>query len=276
MKGQGLAVTFWGVRGSHPVCGPQFGRFGGNTPCVEITACGERFIIDAGTGLIALGRTLPCDSPPAELHLLLSHLHHDHVSGLPFFRPALRPHNVIHLWCGNLGGDTAEAALGALFRPPLFPVTLDMLPAQFVHHGFCAGETITPRGVAVRTCPLNHPSGATGYRFDCDGRSVCYVSDIEHAPDGPCPLLKAFVAGADLVIYDSMFLEEEYCRCVGWGHSTWREGLRLCREGGARAMAMFHLHPERDDAALDSIEAELKAECPASFVAREGMRLTFG
>ncbi|KAK6020233.1 hypothetical protein OSTOST_14118 [Ostertagia ostertagi] len=150
-----------------------------------------------------------------------------------------------------------------------------MLPARFVHHGFQAGETIEVQGLQVRTCLLNHPTGSTAYRFDCDGRAVCYISDIEHAADGPPEELRQFVAGADLVIYDSMFLEEEYGRCIGWGHSTWREGVRLCREGGAAAMAMFHLHPDRDDAQLDAIAAELGAEAPSSFIARDGLTLRY-
>lgn len=273
--GTGLTLRFWGVRGSHPVCGPDFARFGGNTPCVEITACGQRFVIDAGTGLINLGHTFCCDTVPAQVHLLLSHLHHDHISGLPFFRPALSPNCVIHTWCGNLDGASAAAALGEMYQPPLFPVSLDVLPARFEHHGFRAGETIEVQGLAIRTCLLNHPSGSTAYRFDCDGRAVCYISDIEHEASGPAEELKAFVKGADLVIYDSMFLEEEYCRCIGWGHSTWREGLRLCREGGAKAMAMFHLHPDRNDASYDAIEAELKAACPGSFIARDSLTVHF-
>lgn len=277
---KGLSVRFWGVRGSHPVCGPRFAYFGGNTPCVEVCVDGQRFIVDAGAGLIELGQALcrdvGCDgSFPADVHLLLSHLHHDHISGLPFFKPALRADSVIHTWCGNLDGASAAAALGEMYRPPLFPITLEQLPATFEHHGFHAGETLRIAGRQIRTCLLNHPSGATGYRFDHNGRAVCYISDIEHDASGPPPELKAFVAGADLVIYDSMFLEEEYCRCIGWGHSTWREGVRLCREGGARAMAMFHLHPDRDDEVHRNIERELALALPGSFVAREGLTLTF-
>lgn len=286
--GKGLGVRFWGVRGSHPVCGPRFAHFGGNTPCVEVSVGGQRFVLDAGAGLIELGqelcRDVGCpgnssgDFPgnfPGDIHLMLSHLHHDHISGLPFFKPALRPDCRIHTWCGNLGGDSAGPALGVMYQPPLFPVTLDQLPATFEHHGFHAGETLEIAGCQIRTCLLQHPAGATGYRFDHNGHAVCYISDIEHGADGPCPELKKFVAGADLVIYDSMFLEEEYCRCIGWGHSTWREGVRLCREGGAKAMAMFHLHPDRDDDAHRLIEAELARELPGSFVAREGLTLNF-
>lgn len=274
-SGLGLDVRFLGVRGSHPVSGPEFAHFGGNTPCVEIMANGHRFIVDAGSGIIELGRELGCVASLDELHILLSHLHHDHISGLPFFRPALRPGCTIHTWCGNLDGESAAAALARMYEPPLFPVTLEQLPGSFVHHGFRAGETLEIDGCQIRTCLLNHPSGSTGYRFDCGGRAVCYISDIEHDANGPPPELKAFVAGADLVIYDSMFMEEEYCRCIGWGHSTWREGVRLCKEGGAKAMAMFHLHPDREDAGLLQIEKELADALPGSFIARDGLTVSF-
>lgn len=270
----GLSVRFWGVRGSHAVCGARFASFGGNTPCVEINLADKRFIVDAGTGIIALGQEEGCQQT-GDVHILLSHLHHDHISGLPFFRRALCPESTVHTWCGNLDGASAAAALSDMYQPPLFPVTLCQFPASFAHHGFHAGETITVDGIEIRTCLLNHPAGSTAYRFDCNGRAVCYLSDIEHDPDGPPDELKRFVAGADLVIYDSMFLEEEYCRCIGWGHSTWREGVRLCREGGAKAMAMFHLHPDRDDDSLRAIELELKAELPGSFIARDGLAVSF-
>src|SRR4051794_25187333 len=127
-SGSGLSVRFWGVRGSHAVCGSRFARFGGNTPCVEVNVNGKRFIVDAGTGVIELGQHYGCQDAgghtPGDVHILLSHLHHDHISGLPFFRQALCPDSTIPTWCGNLDGESAAAALGEMYQPPLFPVTL--------------------------------------------------------------------------------------------------------------------------------------------------------
>jgi phosphoribosyl 1,2-cyclic phosphodiesterase len=126
---RGLHVKFWGVRGSIPACGERFEEYGGNTPCVEVR-CGERLVIvDAGTGLQVFGVDLGA-SAPAEIDILLSHLHLDHVGGLPFFRPALMADRLVRLHCGNLRGETAEAALDRLFSPPLFPVSLAQLPAR--------------------------------------------------------------------------------------------------------------------------------------------------
>lgn len=271
-----LQVKFWGVRGSTCASGPTFQEFGGHTPCVEIR-CGERlFVVDAGTGLAALGAALGPEAP-AEVDLLLSHLHLDHIGGLPFFKPAvLSKDRTIRIHCGNLDGETAEAALSRVFSPPVFPITLDYLPARIEHVGFKAGETLHFKdGQSVPTCPLEHPHGATGYRFSHRGRTVCYVSDIEHTQPWPPENLARFVEGADLMIYDAMFSEAEYDRCKGWGHSTWQMGVELCRKTGVKAMAVFHLYPGHNDATLRQVEKELQAHMPTAFLAREGQELSF-
>jgi phosphoribosyl 1,2-cyclic phosphodiesterase len=271
----GLTLKFWGVRGSLPVQGPQFQEYGGNSPCVEVR-CGRRlFIIDGGTGIAQLGTNLG-DDVPAEIDILLSHLHLDHVSGLPFFKPALMPDHVVRIHCGNLRGMSAEQALDRLFSPPLFPITLSQLPSCVEHHGFKAGDDLDLGGsVVARTIPLNHPGGATGYRFDHRGRAICYISDIEHSDPWPPPDLTEFIRGADLVVYDGMFSETEYLRCHGWGHSTWQKGIALAQAAGVERIAIFHLHPQHDDAYLNKVEAEIKREMPGAFVAHEGQSLSF-
>ena len=270
-----LQVRFWGVRGSVAVSGPRFAEFGGNTACVEIR-CGSRLaIVDAGTGLAALGEDLG-DDAPREIDILLSHLHLDHVSGLPFFQPALFGERVVRTYCGNLDGASAEDALNRLYSPPLFPVGLDELPSRFEHFGFTAGETLQiAGGLSVKTHPLQHPGGSTGFRFEHRGRSVCYISDIEHSSPWPPDDLVRFVEGADLVIYDGMFSEAEYCTCVGWGHSTWEKGVALAKAAGAKALAIFHLHPSHDDKHLRAVDAAAKAAMPGAFVARDGQALVF-
>lgn len=270
-----LSVTFWGVRGSMPATGPDFVRFGGNTPCLEVRL-GERLvIIDAGSGLGQLGVAIRA-SAPAEIDILLSHLHLDHVLGLPFFKPALDPKRIVHLHCGNLDGETAKAPLERLFAPPIFPVTLDMLPAKIAHHGFRAGETITlSDGLTVDTIPLNHPSGATGYRLTHRGRVFVYLSDLEHTPGWPDPALVDFVRDADLVVFDAMFSDEEYAPCCGWGHSTRSAGIALARAANVRDFAIFHLHPLHTDSVLEAVDSEVKAQYPGAFVAREGMRRVY-
>ncbi|WP_114768275.1 MBL fold metallo-hydrolase [Microvirga subterranea] len=270
-----LQIRFWGVRGSTCASGPQFVEFGGHTPCVEIR-CGERlFIVDAGTGLSALGAQLG-PSAPKDIDILLSHLHLDHIGGLPFFKPALLGQDrVIRTYCGNLEGDSAMASLDRLFAPPLFPVRLGQLPARFEHHGFKAGQPLVfDDGARVETCLLNHPGGATGYRFRHRNRSVCYISDVEHSEPWPDTDLVAFIRDADLVIYDGMFCDSEYTNCRGWGHSTWQKGVELVQTAGAKALAIFHLYPGHDDAFLKICEAEMQKNMPTAFVARERQLVT--
>ena len=265
-----LRIRFWGTRGSTCASGPQFVEFGGHTACVEIR-CGERlFIVDAGTGIAALGAELG-PTAPETIDILFSHLHLDHVGGLPFFKPALLSRTrVIRTYCGNLDGDSAMAPLERLFSPPLFPVRLGQLPAQFEHTGFKAGETLTfEDGAVVQTHSLNHPGGATGYRFSHGGRSVCYISDLEHSEPWPDPDLMAFVRNTDLMIYDGMFSENEYPNCRGWGHSTWHKGVELAQAAGVKALAIFHLYPGHDDASIKAAEAEMQVLMPTAFVARE-------
>lgn len=272
---EALQVRFWGVRGSVCTSGPGFVEFGGHTPCLEIR-CGTRlFVVDAGTGISALGPALGQDAP-AEIDILFSHLHLDHVIGLPFFKPAVLGKRTIRTWCGNLGGESARAALDRMFSPPLFPIRLDQLPARFEHLGFRAGETLRfPDGTSVATTPLFHPQGATGYRFNHRGRSICYISDVEHGDDWPPDDLKAFVSGADLLIFDGMFSQEEYTRCKGWGHSTWQKGVELAKAAGVKGLAIIHLYPGHDDAYLRAVEMEMQRVMPEAFVAREGQVLAF-
>jgi phosphoribosyl 1,2-cyclic phosphodiesterase len=270
-----LQVRLWGVRGSICASGPRFAEFGGHTPCVEVRCGGRLFIVDAGTGFAALGSALGA-SAPAEIDLLLSHLHLDHIGGLPFFKPALTPGTRLRIHCGNLGGATAEEALERVFSPPLFPVRLAQLPGTIEHVGFRAGETLHfVDGASVDTIAMQHPDGCTGYRFDHAGRRICYISDIEHCEPWPPAELVSFVRGADLVIYDGMFSETEYTRCRGWGHSTWQKGVVLAEAADVQALAIFHLHPSHDDALLLKTEADLQAAFPRGFIAREGQTFSY-
>ena len=252
--------------------GPKTVIYGGHTCCVEIHMGRRLFVIDAGSGFEALGREIAATEPKdGRIDLLLSHLHHDHISGLPFFAPILNGHSTLRIFCGNQGGESAKAALDTMFAPPLFPVTLDALPGHVEYVGFKAGETLAfEDGTEIATCPLRHPGGATGYRMDYAGRRVCYVSDMEHSEAGPDPDVVAFCRDADFVVYDAMFTEAELPRCRGWGHSTWNAGVALCRAAGAKSLVAYHHHQSHDDQVLAGIEAELGKALPGSFLAREG------
>jgi phosphoribosyl 1,2-cyclic phosphodiesterase len=124
--------------------------------------------------------------------------------------------------------------------------------------------------VTIRTAPLNHPNGATGYRIEHQGRSVCYVTDTEHDPAKPDENILGLIEGADLVIYDSTYTEDEFLDRHGWGHSTWNEGVKLCRLAGVRQLAIFHHEPDHEDPFMDALADEAKAVWEGAFVAREG------
>ena len=270
-----MYARFWGVRGSIPVSDPRCARYGGNTSCVEVR-CGERVLVfDAGTGLRPLGAALVREGREG-LDLFLSHGHIDHVIGLPFFAFAYRPGNALRVWSGHQapGSGTTESGVRSLMSAPLLPITPGIFPAEVSFRDFSAGDDLAPAGgISIRTAPLRHPGGATGYRVECGGRSICYVTDTEHDPEAPDENILALVEGADIMIYDAMFTDEELPRHRGWGHSTWEEGARLCRAAGVRTYAIFHHAPERDDEALDRIGAAAGRMFPGSVVAREGMVL---
>ncbi|MCX7961695.1 MAG: MBL fold metallo-hydrolase [Burkholderiales bacterium] len=277
-SGAGFSVRFWGVRGSIACAGPQTARYGGNTAALEVR-CGERrLLFDAGTGIRYLGNALEAAGRARlEADLFLSHTHFDHICGLPFFKPFFTPQNRFRLWAGHLGGRMAlRQVLAEFMMSPLFPVPPEVFRAEIDYRDFAAGETLElGDGIRLRTAPLNHPDGATGYRVEYGGRALCYVTDTEHVPGAPDRNVLGLIAGADLVIYDCTYTDEEYAEgeVVGWGHSTWQEAVRLCRAAGARRLAIFHHEPDRSDEALDAIGAQAAAEFAGALVAREGMTL---
>jgi phosphoribosyl 1,2-cyclic phosphodiesterase len=272
-----FTVHFWGVRGTVPCPGPSTLRYGGNTACVEVRWGAHRLIFDAGTGLRNLGRALLTDGRPSVSHLFFSHTHIDHVVGLPFFKPAYDSRNRLQMWSGHLRrqGRRLDEVLGTLMQQPLFPVKLDIMHACLAFHDFDAGDVLRPvDGLEIRTGLLNHPGGATAYRVECSGRAVCYVTDTEHPSGGERDgdVLR-LIDGADLVIYDTTYTDEEYERFRGWGHSTWQEGVRLCEAARVRRLVAFHHDPDHDDDALDRIAVALERALPGSVVASEGLEL---
>ncbi len=268
-------VRFWGVRGSIPCPGPDTAVYGGNTSCLEVRCGGQLLIFDGGSGLRALDRARAGNAAPAA-DVLFTHTHHDHICGWPYFSALLRPDAAITVWAGHqLPDHTIEQVLSGLLRDPFTPVSLDAVRARVAYRDFRAGETLEPRpGVAVRTAPLHHPQGATGYRVEYGGRSICYLTDTEHVPGEPDRNILGLIEGADIVIYDSTYTDEEFPAFVTWGHSTWEEGVRLCDAAGAKTLVVFHHEPGHDDAFMDGVAAAAERARPGTVVAREGMTLT--
>jgi phosphoribosyl 1,2-cyclic phosphodiesterase len=272
-----LKVKFWGVRGSIACPSPNHIKYGGNTSCLEVTVGDRRLVLDAGTGVRGLGQTFLKDDV-SQVHLLLTHTHWDHINGFPFFVPAYDPRRSIHIMAGHLrGSDGIQNVLAAQMDNPMFPVPLSAMQAKMRFEDFEAGmEFDIYDDVHVRTAPLNHPNGATGYRIEHAGHSICYITDTEHVPGKMDQNILGLIEGADLVIYDSTYTEEEFPSKIGWGHSTWNEGVKLCREADVKSMAIFHHDPEHEDGFMDKLGEDAKKEWDATFVAREGMELVYG
>ena len=267
-------VRFWGVRGSIACSSPDTVRYGGNTSTLEVRCGDDLLILDAGTGLRYLGDSLSAGAA-IHAHMLLTHTHLDHICGMPFFKPAFTAENTFGLWAGHLReGKAVRDVLAQMMAAPLFPVPPDIFRAEITFHDFRAGEMIkTYDGVSIRTAPLNHPNGATGYRIEYQGRSICYITDHEH-DRGPCDaVLVELIRDAEIVIFDATFTDDEYAHCAGMGHSTWQEGVRICDEANVQQYVVFHHNPEHDDDFMDGIAREVAVVRPGSVVAREGMVL---
>ncbi len=269
-----FGIRFWGVRGSIACPSPNHIRFGGNTSCVEVGVGEHRFVLDAGTGIRGVGKMF-LEHDVRTAHLLLTHTHWDHINGFPFFRPAYDPNRRVRVMAGHLkhqGG--VHNALSLQMNDPMFPVPLDAMRACVEFVDFEAGDRfkLFP-DVAIRTASLNHPNGATGYRIDHNGRSVCYITDTEHVPGRPDQRILDLIEGADLVIYDCTYTDDEFPDHIGWGHSTWREGERLCRLANVRRFAVFHHEPDHDDDFMDELEREACESWENTFVSREGMEI---
>ncbi|MGQ0677082.1 MAG: MBL fold metallo-hydrolase [Rhodospirillales bacterium] len=274
VEAEDFSVRFWGVRGSIACPGPSTVRYGGNTSCLEVRCGGRLLIMDAGTGLRPLGGAL-MPAGPLDVDLFLTHTHFDHINGLPFFVPMFLKQNTFHLWAGHLKPQfTLKYVLGEMMLAPLFPVPLEVFQAKTCYHDFTAGETLNPRpGITLRTARLNHPNNATGYRIDFAGKSICYCTDTEHFPGRIDRNIVDLARGADILIYDASYTDEEYPRFKGWGHSTWQAGAGVCDEAGVKTFVIFHHDPSHDDAFMDKVAADAAARRPGTLVAREGMIL---
>jgi phosphoribosyl 1,2-cyclic phosphodiesterase len=268
-----IQLKFWGVRGSIACPGPGTVRYGGNTPCVEVR-CGEHILIfDGGTGLRPFGDALLKAGATLDADLFLTHCHLDHVSGLPFFAPLFVENHHLRIWAGNLPADVSiKQALRTMMSPPLFPIDVESFKAHTEYRDFHPGDALQPRpGVVLRTGMLNHPGGAIGYRLECEGKVVAYLTDTELKPNAEENGVLELARNADLLIFDTTYTDAEIATRRGWGHSTWKDGVRLAEAAKARTLCMFHHDPSHDDEFMDRLGREAAAARPGTIVAREGL-----
>jgi len=300
-----MEITFWGVRGSYPVPGAATVRYGGQTSCVEVrSAAGETLIVDAGTGMRALGNKLLREATQAQhYHVLLSHVHWDHIQGLPFFSPAYVAGTRISIHALLTAADELHQVIGGITRHEFFPMSLEAVPAQFEFHQVEPGVDFDIGGLHVMPIALNHPFGAVGYRIDADGTSMAYISDTapftgllhkqhflagpEEASDDDRRVLTGMrdwlintLRGCDTVIFDTQFLPEEFDKFPHWGHSTPEHALDLVQGLGIRRLVLYHHAPGHSDKVMDSMEDTYRRRGNELgiqvVVARERMTLQIG
>ena len=269
-------VRYWGVRGSIPTPGPETVRYGGNTTCIEVRCDDTVIFIDTGTGARRLGAQLLAEAAgrPLRLAVIYSHLHLDHIQGFPFFGPIYEGSSRLDIYSAQPDDTTTRAVLQSQMTYPSFPVGLSNLPSTLVFHSVQRGSSFEVDGVVVRTCPIQHPGGAMAIRVEHRGHAFVQCSDIEHASAAPEPDLVELARGADVISFDSTYVDEaEYLRHVGWGHSTWQHGVAIADAAGVGRFIAFHHDPAHDDDLMDQIAERLAAQREGSVVAREGMVL---
>jgi phosphoribosyl 1,2-cyclic phosphodiesterase len=275
-----VIVTLFGVRGSLAAPGPATTRYGGNTSCVRVTGPdGSVLVLDAGTGVRALGLELP--RTLRRVDVLLTHFHIDHILGLGFFGPLYDPGMEVHIWGPASATLGLEARLRRYLSPPLFPVMLADLPCRLELHQVPPGRvTIGPFGItAARVC---HPGPTVGYRVETGRSALAYLPDhepalgVRHFPLEP-EWTSGFelAQGVDLLLHDAQYTREEYPGHAGWGHSTMHDALAFARLAGVGHCVPFHHDPGRSDADLEAAVSAAVADLRPGFPvtpAAEGAR----
>jgi len=273
-------LAFWGVRGSTPTPERENGRYGGNTPCLELTAPdGTNFILDCGTGLRSLGNHWARTNRhhAMDAHILVTHYHWDHIQGIPFFHPFFESQNTFHLYSfqsERLGRDSLRQALEGQLSSPYFPIDANSMTAPRFFREISGGESWDIGTTRVTTEWLNHPQKCLGYRLDTTAGSIVYATDNEPGDALFDKNVRKLAAGADVLIYDAQYLPEEYAaRRRGWGHSHWREGINIVMESGAKELVLFHHDPDHDDACIDKVVKEARNYYERVRAAAEGMEI---
>jgi phosphoribosyl 1,2-cyclic phosphodiesterase len=273
-----MLLEVHGARGSAPESGPAFDRYGGHTTCFEIALPdGERLLIDAGTGLASVAASLARDDAraPFVATVLLTHFHWDHIQGLPFFPPLFEASTRLRFIATPPPGMTIAEALGAVIRPPWFPVRLDEVAAQLSFEAL-GSEPLRIGPLEVTSAPLAHPGGSSGYRIKHAGRALVIATDVEAADATSQAAVRAIADGAAVLIHDAQYRPAEYLeRRTGWGHSTWEQAARIAAAAGVARLVLTSHDQGRSDAAVDAIVDEARAIFPATAAAHEGMQIEF-
>jgi phosphoribosyl 1,2-cyclic phosphodiesterase len=277
-------IRFWGVRGSIPTPGPETVRTGGNTSCIEVRADGEHIVLDAGSGMRPLGKSLVAEFAeiPLNLTLLITHTHWDHIQGFPFFIPAYNPRNHVRILGYEGARKDLQATLAGQMESPYFPIALAQMPGNIVIEELKSLDFRVGK-IAGTACHVNHPGVCVGYRLNTSSGSICYIPDHESAPipdevpESVAHVLERkivdFIDGADVLILDSQYTAEEYRTHVGWGHGCLDDVVRVAKLGKVKRLFLFHHDPSHDDSFLEGMLAHAQSIAGSALevaLAREG------
>jgi len=256
-----MNIKIWGSRGSIPVSGKEYLKYGGDTTCVEIlTKSGDTIVVDAGTGIRRLGNKL-AEEKCFDLNFLFTHAHWDHLMGFPFFKPLYFKRSTIRMHGCPFHSKFVETILSKVMAPPNFPVKYSDITAQMSYPDACPTE-FEIGSVSVVPIALNHPNGGSGYKFIEDGKTFVFLTDNELGYIHPGGLAfndyLEFAGGADLLIHDAEFTPAEYKTYIDWGHSVYTDALDLALKAAVKKLGLFHLNQERTDEEMDKIVTDCR------------------
>jgi phosphoribosyl 1,2-cyclic phosphodiesterase len=251
-----MIIKIWGSRGSIPVSGKEYLKYGGDTTCLEIlTKSGDTIVIDAGTGIRRLGNKL-AEEKCHNINFIFTHAHWDHLMGFPFFKPLYFASSTIRMHRCPFHNKFVETILTKIMSPPNFPVKYSDITAQITYLEACPTE-FEIGSVTVVPIALSHPNGGSGYKFIEDGKSFIFLTDNELGYIHPGGLAfnnyLEFSQGADLLIHDAEYTPEEYKTFIDWGHTVYTDALDLALKASVKKLGLFHLNQERTDEEMDKI-----------------------
>jgi phosphoribosyl 1,2-cyclic phosphodiesterase len=276
-----MEARVWGCRGSLAAPGADTVRYGGNTSCLEVRLeSGHTLVLDAGTGMRALGVAME-EQEVDGLHVLLTHLHLDHLQGLGFFRPLFRPNLDVHLWGPSSPVQSLAERIAIYLSPPLFPVRLADIPARLTFHD-APEDAVTIGSATVRAAKVTHQGPTVGYRIEEAGKVLVYLPDHEPSlgvrlADQPSEWISGYEVAhdADVLFHDAQYGDHEYPHHVGWGHSCVEHALAFARKADVGAVVLFHHDPYHTDDELEALLADARRHWAGSddtlCLAREGL-----
>ncbi len=258
-----MRITYFGVRGSCPCSSDCYRRYGGNTSCVLVEVEGDApLVLDLGTGLRALGEYLQSGAGPAPLNAtaLLTHLHYDHVLGLPFFTPMRDPDALLDIYGPSQAGALLHEVMAGIVKPPFFPIHMAEFRGELRFHDLAGTEELSIGSATVTVRSVPHIGHTLGFRIEADGVVVAYLSDHQAPVDRQSvdANVLELCADADLVIHDAQYTDDEFPGLSDWGHSTATYAAHVAREAGARRLALFHHDPAHTDDEIDRILSDVR------------------